>query len=219
MHHPTHSDSRSFPPLGGVVTRALPGPRNDTAQPSLTSGFGAVIEKEEDLQTATEVSLGQASGDQAIAIDRILRQQHSRLGANIALLEQRYETLPRAERFVNWQGRHRPPVTPRHVGGDESTLLADLIALHTNLLANIEALIGCAPDGQRGELILTEVRRNHEEMSRMLTALLKEDGTSRRMPDEKAAAAPGSTSRAEERWDNEGGQVRSADAPAADRAG
>ena len=49
------------------------------------------------------------------------------------------------------------------------------LSQHTSLLTDIEALIECAPDGQRGELILNEVGRNHEEMAWILTSLLRGD--------------------------------------------
>jgi hypothetical protein len=206
------TDSRPPPSSGGVITRAPSGPGNDTAQPSLTSGFGAVIEKEQDLQSATRASVGHVGGHHPAEIDRILHHQHSRLGANIALLEQRYGALPNPERFMACCDGTRAPIKPRH---DETGLLPNLIARHTSLLADIEALIGCAPDGQRGELILNEVSRNHQEMAWMLTALLKEEATvARRRDDETKPASSSSTRQAEENWDNEGGPVQVAVAPA-----
>ena len=208
MNHPTKTDSRSPPQSGGVVTRAPTGAQNDTAQPSLTSGFGAVIEKEHDLQSATEDSFGQQSGPHAADLDRILHHQHSRLGANIALLEQRYESLPKPERFANWHDRERPPAKPRRTQPDEIQLLPDLVAQHARLLSDIEALIGCAPDGQRGELILAEVSRSHEEMAWMLTALLKDDESTRLIARERSSERIGESIRAQENWDNEGGPVR-----------
>jgi hypothetical protein len=207
MQNTTDNNSRSPPSTRGVVTRAQAGPGNDTAQPSLTSGFGAVIEKEYDLLTATEGSFDHVTGGHAAEIDRILHHQQSRLGANIALLEQRYEALPNPERFKSWGHRGRPTVAPRRTRYDETDLLPDLIALHTALLGDIEALIVRASDGQRGELILTEVSRNHEEMAWMLTALLKEDESGARLPDDAVGAAPNSTLQAQENWDNEGGPV------------
>ena len=208
MQNITDSDSRSPPQTGGVVTRAQSDSANDTAQPSLTSGFGAVIQKEYDLRTATEESRGQVSGHRALDMDRILRHQHSRLGANIALLEQRYEALPNPERFVTWgNGGNAPsrlPAAERYNDG----ILPGLIELHTTLRGDIEALIGCAADGQRGELILTEVSRSHEEMAWTLIALLKEDESMARLTDNPAGSGEATTRRAQERWDNEGGHVR-----------
>lgn len=183
-------------------------PHPDTAQPSLTSGFGAVIEKEQSLQGATEGALGCVGGAHAAQADRILRHQNTRLGANIALLQQRYESLPLPERFLQIQ----PPVpaqSPPHATGP----IADLLARHNGLLAEIETLIDCAPDGQRGELILREVSRNHDEMAWMLTALLREDESvahfaeTRNSPPVSVVAT-----RAHETWDNEGGALRTAPA-------
>ena len=204
----TATDAGSYPKLGGVVTRAVTGGQNDTAQPPLTSGFGAVIEKEHDLQAAMEGSFGQVAGEHSADINRILRHQHSCLAANIGLLEQRYEALPVPERFVNWHDRGRPSALPPGAQRDETELLANLVAQHTGLLADIDALIRCASDGQRGELILKEVSRSHEEMAWMLTALLKDDESATRMAGPRSRNAPGGTGVAQENWDNEGGPVR-----------
>jgi hypothetical protein len=91
---------------------------------------------------------------------------------------------------------------------DEAQLLPELVAQHTRLLTDIDALIGCAPDGQRGELILTEVSRNHEEMAWMLTALLKDDESAGRIASEPGSERTAESIRAQENWDNEGGPVR-----------
>lgn len=206
MNDSTATDSRSSPQSGGVISRAPEGATNDTAQPSLTSGFGALIEKERELQSATESSFGRLTGYHAAELDRILHRQHTRLGALIALLEQRFEALPKPERFANWHDRSPTPSSPR-APREKSELLPDLIGRHTRLLADIDALIGCAPDGQRGELILTEVSRSHEEMAWMLTALLKEDETAGRFASERSSERTGEARRAQENWDNEGGSV------------
>lgn len=213
MKNHTEGDSRSPPRRGGTVTRAPAGAQNDTAQPSLTSGFGTVIERERDLQRATEATLGQTRGRRSAELDRILRHQHSRLGANIALLEQRYEALPIPARFVNWHDRGHPSPRTEHMGAEEAELLPRLVEQHTRLLIDISALIDCAPDGQRGELILAEVSRSHEEMAWMLTALMKEDESTKRMADHRNADGSGGTGLAQENWDNEGGPIRS-DLPA-----
>jgi hypothetical protein len=208
MLNSTNTGSRSPAPSGGAITRASTDARNDSAQPSLTSGFGAVIEKEQDLRSATEGSFGRFNGPHSADLDRILHHQHSQLSANIALLEQRYESLPKPERFMQWHERARPPVHPRRVQPDEIELLPGLVAQHTRLLADIDALIACAPDGQRGELILTEVSRRHEEMAWMLTALLKDDESTSRIAQERSGRRNGESIRAQENWDNEGGPVR-----------
>ena len=56
------------------------------------------MEQEHDLQSSTQGYLGAARGPHSNALDRILRNQQVRLGANLALLEKRYEMCrtPRA---------------------------------------------------------------------------------------------------------------------------
>ena len=109
---------------------------------------------------------------------------------------------------MNWHDRARPPAVARRTQRDPGDLLPDLVAQHTRLLTDIDALIGRAPDGQRGELILTEVSRSHEEMAWMLTALLRDDESSQRMAPDQPSENPGGTKLAQESWDNEGGPVR-----------
>ncbi len=209
MQNTADSDSRSPPPAASLISQTSPSLGVDTTPPSLTSGFGTVIEKEHDLQVATLDSCGDADAELSGAMERILRHQHSRLGANIALLEQRYEALPNPERFVSWRSLHRPPAAPRRAPRDETNLLPDLIARHGHLLADIETLIGCAVDGERGELILAEVSRSHAEMAKVLAALLTEtEIVVERAPDAEASQ-PRGTRQAQEDWDNEGGAARS----------
>lgn len=207
MNHFIKTNSSSPPHPGGVVTRAPTDAQHDTAQPSVTSGFGAIIEKELTLQSATENSFGQRMGADSANLDRILHHQHSRLGANIALLEQRYEALPKPERFINWQGRGHPLAPLRHMPPEEVEQLPQLIAQHTRLLEDIDVLIGIAPDGQRGELILTEVSRSHEEMAWMLIALLKDDASTRNRAPLQNGERLNESTWAKENWDNEGGPV------------
>src|SRR3954464_6044957 len=131
MHDTADRESPSVSSPGGAVTRALAGLENDTAQPSLTSGIGAVIEKEHDLQTATEASFRHDGRCHSNAVDRLLRHHYTRVSANIALLAQRYEALPKPERFLTWQDRGRHPGPPSRKRDDETNLLPDLIAQHT----------------------------------------------------------------------------------------
>jgi hypothetical protein len=215
MHPSPKPDPRSPSSFGGTTTRAVPGADNDTAQPSLTSGFGAVMEKEHELQRATEGYLGEASGPRSADIERTLRHQQTRLAANIALLEQRYEMLPHPSRFQALQGAHAPLNASRRSDGQESMgALPGLVAQHRSLAADIDGLIAGGADGQRGELILTEVGRNHDEMASMLTALLHEDdpvrGPEPVASTVAAAPAPGTT---EGGWENEGGARAQPSAP------
>lgn len=201
-----NNDSQSPPQPGGVIPRAQADLQTTTARSALTSGFGSVIEKEHALQDFTKGSLGHVNGQHATDLDRILRHQHYRLGANIALLEQRHGAWPTPERFVSRNDRRHPPTpTRRKTSWDEIDLLPDLITRHTGLLADIEALINCVADGRRGELILTEVRRNHEEMVWMLNALMNDDESAKRRAHDTGEEASPETRGAQENWDNEGG--------------
>jgi hypothetical protein len=165
------------PPLpGGKITRAT-AHSDDTAQPPLTSGFGAVMAQEREIQSSTVAQLAGERGANTVALEGILRGHHATLGANIALLEQRYETLPNPARFTLLRASYArlSRTQNRPVPAHEGSPLARLIAQHVTLLRAIDALITLRPDGQRGELILGEIARNHEEMGSMLTAVAKEN--------------------------------------------
>ena len=212
--HPFFSrESQPSARASRTITRTAQSADDDPVRRSLTSGFGAVMEQERDLQASTLGCVGAETGPRSTDVDRILRHQETQLGANIALLGQRYEMLPSPGRFRALQGKARPPA--RRVAGaaDDDDPLRALIAQHVGLLGNIDVLIAQRPDGQRGELILNEVARNHEEMAWMLTALIKEDESVRdRLPSPVIAAAapaptPGTT---EGNWENEGGAARTA---------
>lgn len=159
-----------------TVTRA-PAPAHDrTAQPALTSGFGAVMKQEHDLQSLIDQYLIAVNGRHSHAIDTILREQQKQVLASIALLDQRYDTLCRAARPDLQPGplgqATAPTATPPAIS---IRLLPNLVAQHLGLLRSIDTLIAERADGQRGELILKEVARAHEEMASTLSALLKED--------------------------------------------
>jgi hypothetical protein len=165
------------PPLpGGKITRAADH-SDDTAQPPLTSGFGAVMAQERAIQSSTAAQLAGERGSNTAALEEVLRGHQAKLGANIALLEQRYETLPSPTRFTLL--RTPPPrlfrTQSRPVPANEASPLTGLIAQHVTLLRAVDALITLRPDGQRGELILGEIARNHEEMGSTLTAVAKEN--------------------------------------------
>jgi hypothetical protein len=165
------------PPLpGGKITRAADH-SDDTAQPPLTSGFGAVMEQEREIQSSTVAQLAGERGSNTAAVEGILRGHQAKLGANIALLEQRYETLPTPVRFARLRPPHARLSQTRHrpAPASKASPLAGLIAQHVTLLRAVDALITLRPDGQRGDLILGEIARNHEEMGSMLTAVAKEN--------------------------------------------
>jgi hypothetical protein len=190
----------------------------DTAAP--TPGFGSVMEQEHNLQASTNGFLDSVNGPHASSIDRILRNQHLRLSDNIALLEQRYEMLPHPMRFEALRARSAPLRKARRaVFAMESIgLLPALVAQHVHAIENLGTLIAQTSEGgQAGELILTEVVRNHTEMASMLTELLKADESARDMlphPVLAAAITPAPTPGTNEgRWENEGGATVSSLAP------
>src|SRR5437667_15455 len=112
------------------------------AKPAVTSGYGSVMEQERELQSSTGGCLEAVSGPHAREVDGILRQQQVRLGANIALLERRCESLPHPGRFLTLQKRFTPLARARRVAPAESIgLLPDLVARHVNLLQQLTALI------------------------------------------------------------------------------
>lgn len=132
------------------------------------------MRREIEVQRATAHCLGEANEVPAGDVSRLLREQEGRLAANIALLEQRYETTPldgsyRAprERLVSEGGSVTSPPSV--------ACLWRIAAQHVELCDEIEMLIVGGADGQRGELILNEVVRSHEHMARALKALIKEE--------------------------------------------
>jgi hypothetical protein len=141
---------------------------NDFSSP----GFGAVMEQEHVLRSSTSGFLDSAPGRQETAIDRILRTQQIQLGANIALLEQRYEMPAPAAAADRAREPHASsmPVTPASVDR-----LSALVSHHVKVLGQIDTLLAAGGDGQRGGLILAQVAHNHEEMAWTLTTLLKEN--------------------------------------------
>lgn len=165
----------SNPPLasGGTVTRAAVVRHSPAAEPSLAGGLGAVMEQERELQAATGESLRALNGHHAAATERLLRDHQVRLGANLALLEQQFEMLPPAGPRPALDGRPAPQTSVRcaAVVLQEVGPLPALVAQHLTVLKDIEALIGQHPDGQRSELIMTKVARNHEDMAWTLIAL------------------------------------------------
>ncbi|HYP16429.1 MAG TPA: hypothetical protein VEQ65_04390, partial [Opitutus sp.] len=144
------------------------GPR-DTAQPSLSSGFAAVMDEERALHAATEAYLGSQGTSSSVFRSGILREHLTQLAANIALLRQRYEGSA-----ISGRAPSTPAETSLLAAGDPrcSPLLA-LLAGHRSLLGSVAALKTERADGQRGELILAEVARRHEEMAGALDALVR----------------------------------------------
>ncbi len=161
------------------------------------------MEQELKLQSSTEDGLAWANGPQAESILLVLRDQQARLGANVALLEQLYEMLPHPERFGVLRAKLAEART-NAAGPDPSAQLPELIAQHLRLLRHIEILVGEGLDGQRGELILRQVARSHQEMAWGLTALIKVDYTEQDRVIPPIVPMPAAAA-AVERWENEGG--------------
>lgn len=178
--------------------------------PRLTSGFGAVREQEEDAQSSTKGYLGFDRGPNSAAIDRVLLHHGTRLGANVGLLEQRYRMLPHPDRFQSLDKTHPRLSTPsRTATATAGGLLPHLVGLHLNLLRKIEALVDQHSDGPRGEVLLAQIARSHEEMAWVLLALLKEGESVRdSVPFPVIAGAP-QLAPSEARWENEGGAAAS----------
>lgn len=209
MQNTTRLESRSPPSHDLAETRASLAAHNTTAEPPLASGFGALIDKEHSLRSAIADRYGLIGGKHAAALARILRRQEFQLDANIALLEQRYEGISTGEHPTEVDdGDASAPSGPASYEAGE--VLCDLVVRHASLLADIDALLQRGPDGRRGELILTEVRRNHEEMAWVLNALLSEEQTAARVAEDHRVRAAGAMGRAQENWDNEGGPARTA---------
>jgi hypothetical protein len=210
---PQRTDPPPQPLSRGTTTRASAG-RDNTAQPPLTSGFGTVMEMEQAMRSSTEAELGRDNGPKSTAIDRILGQQLMLLDANLALLAQRYEMLPNPARFASVPGAPDPlaPSGTDAASDGAAGWMASLVAEHLNLGRAVEALIIRRPDGQRGELILAEIARNHSEMAWMLTALLNEDaGVDRPLVPRAASDQPRpDPAGGEVDWENEGGPTMGA---------
>jgi hypothetical protein len=201
-------DSPSAGLSGGTTTRAEAG--DDTAEPSLASGFATIMEQEEDLQASTDGNTDFVNGPQAGAINRLLRDHHLRLGHNIALLEQRYQRRPPSalsaharQGRIGWADRtaqqgEAPPASIEQ--------LPELVAQHVRLIECITTLLTENADGQRGELILSELASNHAEMARELATLVAGNVTvrDRVLP---PIIARGTAATSEANWENEGGRT------------
>jgi hypothetical protein len=193
-------------PLAAAATPTFYG---ETTPPSteipITSGFGAVMEQEENIRASIEGYLNGDLRGEAAGLQQLLRHQQSQLGANISRLEERYEMLPHAARFQTWRDMTRPPVAARRRAATTSPeSLGELLAQHRRVLAAIAGLIIQCADGAHGEAILVEVAQSHEQMLASLAGLLGE-----RQPVADHFAIPviatEPVTKAAARWENEGG--------------
>lgn len=203
----TPIDARSPPHRSLTETRASKASDKCTAEPPLASGFGLIIDKEHALRTSLADWAGRIGGNRAADVEGILRQQQYQMDATIALLEQRYEGFSTGEHAAKTDNVRRS-ATSAPTSYEAGDVLRDLGGQHASLLVDIDALLERAPDGQRGELILAEVKRNHEEMAWVLTASLREDATAEKLTEKNHARVAGATSWAQENRDNEGGPTR-----------
>lgn len=164
------------------------------------------MEKELDLQYSTNEYVKSLIDPAQDQIGRILREQQTRLHTNIGLLEHRHEMLPHPERFDALPSKisempawENPPIASEHQG-----MLLDLSDQHRQIHADITALISQGHDGQRGELMLLQVARSHEEMASVLSSLLT--AHDRITQPVEALPTKGTT---EAEWENEGGAPKS----------
>jgi hypothetical protein len=177
------------------------------APSSLTSGFGALMELEYELRDATQRGRFENGTPRYDTIARVLWAQQGQLCANIALLGQRYELLPHPFRFRAFDEIPKRIATARTAcrNKEDAALLDDLIAQHTDIVHKIRELVVKRADGQRGELILSQVSHHHDAMVWTLTGLRAEDeairvrGTQATSAGEIAGSAIGN-------WENEGGK-------------
>lgn len=195
----TRNDVRSPPSSGAPSFAGLPLSK-PPAPRTLTSGYGVVIEKEEKLRVTNRDCLGEVHGAESSGLWRILRDHQILLQANQALLRQRCEQLPHAERFADLQDEQpASSQTANSLPPGRIPSLPDLVSRHTSLIGDIDALIARAERGENGEPMLAEIEHNHAEMARMLMALISEDeAPPRERPARSETAA----------WDNEGGGPR-----------
>ncbi len=147
----------------------------DAASPHpLTSGFGVVIEKEDSLGRINRDSLGEIHTAGKSDLWRVLRHHQLLIEKNQELLLNRCDQLSRGERFARLYDANRPwSAESQAVAHDEEGALGDLLARHTSLIGDLDALISRAKRGEHDEDLLAEIERNHEEMAWMLMTLLK----------------------------------------------
>lgn len=151
----------------------------DPAPPHpLTSGFGVVIEKEDSLGRTNRDSLGEIHTAGHSALWRVLRHHQLLIEKNQELLLQRCDQLSRGDRFDRLYDASRPWAGDRQATArEEDGTLSDLLARHTSLIGDLDALISRAKRGEHDEGLLAEIERNHEEMAWMLMTLIKEKET------------------------------------------
>lgn len=185
------------------TSSSVVGRRAEALPPPAASGIGAVQEQERDLLSATDSFLSGQNGPLSAALHGALREQRSQLGGKIELLKQRYKMPSSAIAADGAQGPTESvhaELAPENMGA-----LPVLIAQHRTVLSTIASLITQGFDGQRGNLILTEVASCHENMATDLNHLLAENPALADFAAAPKAARAAPTTSAEARWENEGG--------------
>jgi hypothetical protein len=177
------------------------------------TGYGALLQQEHELRRNTLAEIDDVARPASPACDELLRTQESRLDVNITLLEQRYETLPKADRFHSVDDRPAARTSVRSAirGRKRRGRLPDLVRRHLTALRALETLIQHSLIGQRAELILTAVAQSHEEMASALMVEIKRDHVGDRDFHQIVASAPSVA--AAMAWENEGGACPAAPAP------
>ncbi len=178
--------------------------------PAAVRDFDSMLEREHHLQSSTDGYLDSLKGPHASVIDRILRNQHLRLGDNIALLEQRYERSPAHPAFAAAGPAPIRLARAKRPNGEADSIgqLPLLVAQHQRAIETIDRLIAQATEGQR-ELILAQVARNHREMAAILIELLRAGESASDAPPQPVLAAVRSTPGiAVGSWQNDGGAFR-----------
>lgn len=175
MHFSSEFEGSPLPVEADKTTIPLRPEWNEPAAPPLAAGVCAIMEQEHALQTLSDGFSEENHGADTPAVVRVLRNHHLRLGDNIALLRQHRGVLPRSahgdagcESLASLSNSSDPAMA-------SAAGLRALATKHLKAVENIDNLIAQRPDGQRGEMILTEVARNHRAMAWMLNGLLSEN--------------------------------------------
>ena len=138
-----------------------------------TRGFGPLLTQEHALEISNRDNLLFVAGPRSADIRRMLEGQQGRIAGGILLLEERVESLPHPVRFQAL-GHHRPD-PEEGMPAPRPTGLADLVSQHLNLQSGLLTLIEHRPEGGRIERLLVAVARSHEEMAKLLKALIAEE--------------------------------------------
>lgn len=154
------------------------GPSEDTRTGSgFIRGYGALMEQQYLLQSVTNESGRSLTGSRSKHVRRMLEKHYIKIGDSISLLARFCDDLPQPGRFRTWLGE-RSGTAGRWQALRAHSIhsgLAQLLALHTKVMAEVGMLTDELSLGDEGRQILSEVARNHEDMASMLTDVVKKD--------------------------------------------